>query len=77
MIAFDKIYSEITIKKVKAFKMARYVMVTPKPEDDVNVYMDNWAQQSGLLTIQPDAMRIGWDFPYVSTELQNRFGLRG
>lgn len=77
MIAFDKIYSEITIKKVKAFKMARYVMVTPKPEDDVNVYMDNWAQQSGLLTIQPDAMRIGWDFPYVSSELQNRFGLRG
>lgn len=77
MIAFDKIYSEITIKKVKAFKMARYVMVTPKPEDDVNAYMDNWAQQSGLLTIWPDAMRIGWDFPYVSSELQNRFGLRG
>ena len=22
-------------------------------------------------------MRIGWDFPYVSSELQNRFGLRG
>ena len=39
--------------------------------------MDNWAWQSGLLKIQPDAMRIGWDFPYVSPELQNRFGLRG
>ena len=22
-------------------------------------------------------MRIGWDFPYVSFELLNRFGLRG
>ena len=22
-------------------------------------------------------MKIGWDFPYVSPELQNRFGLRG
>ena len=77
MIAFDEIYSEITIKKVKAFKMARYVMVTPNPEDDVNTYMDNWAQQSGLLDIQQDAMRIGWDFPFVSSELQNRFGLRG
>ncbi|MGN0599000.1 MAG: helix-turn-helix domain-containing protein [Oscillospiraceae bacterium] len=74
---FDKIYSEIVIKRVGAFKMARYVMVTPKPEDDVNEYMDNWAQRSGLLTAKPDAIKIGWDFPYVSSELQNRFGLRG
>lgn len=77
MTAYDEIYSEITVKTVKAFKMARYVMVTPKPEDDVTAYMDNWAQQSGLLKLKPDAMRIGWDFPYVSQELQNRFGLRG
>ncbi len=77
MIACDAIYSEITIKTVKAFRMARYLMVTRNPEDDVSVYMDNWAQRSGLLKIQPDAMRIGWDFPYVSSELQNRFGLRG
>lgn len=77
LISFDEIYSEITIKTVKAFKMARYVMVTPNPEDDVNTYMDNWAQQSGLLKFQPDAVKIGWDFPYVSSELKNRFGLRG
>ena len=77
MVAWDEIYSEVTIKTMKAFRMARYVMVTPKPEDDVNAYMDNWAQKSGLLKVQPDAMRIGWDFPYVSSELQNRFGLRG
>lgn len=77
MSACDDIYSEISIRHVKAFRMARYVMVTPNPEDNVNSYMDNWAWQSGLLKIQPDAMRIGWDFPYVSPELQNRFGLRG
>ncbi len=77
MPACDEIYSEITIKHVKAFKMARYVMITPNPEDDVNAYLDNWAQRSGLLELSPDAMRIGWDFPYVSLELQNRFGLRG
>ncbi len=29
MPACDEIYSEITIKHVKAFKMARYVMITP------------------------------------------------
>lgn len=73
----EDIYSEITIKTVKPFKMARYVMVTPKPEDDVSAYLDSWAQKSGLLDVKPDAKRIGWDFPYVSSELQNRFGLRG
>lgn len=77
MLAFDNIYSEILIKRVKAFRMARYVMITPNPEDDVNAYMDNWARESGLLKLHPDAMKIGWDFPYVSPELQNRFGLRG
>lgn len=77
MSADDQIYSEITIKTVKAFRMARYVMITPNPEGDVNVYMDHWAQRSGLLAFQPDAMKIGWDFPYISSELQNRFNLRG
>ena len=74
---YDEIYSEITIRTVKPFRKARYVMVTPNPEDDVNAYMDNWAQRSGLLQLRPDAKKIGWDFPYVSSELQNRFGLRG
>ncbi|MGN0387949.1 MAG: helix-turn-helix domain-containing protein [Suilimivivens sp.] len=74
---YDKIYSAITIKRVEGFRMARYVMVTPRPEDDVNRYMDDWAKMSGLLTVKPDAKKIGWDFPFVSSELQNRFGLRG
>ena len=73
----DEVYSEITIKTVKGFRMARYVMVTPNPEDDVNRYMDAWARQSGLLTVDPNARRIGWDFPFVPFELQNRFGLWG
>ncbi|MGN0667541.1 MAG: helix-turn-helix domain-containing protein [Huintestinicola sp.] len=71
------IYSEVTFKRLNAFKMARYVMITPNPEDDVNRYMKNWAQMSGLLEKSPDAKLIGWDFPYVSTELQMRFGLHG
>lgn len=73
----DEVYSEITVKRVKAFRMARYVMLTPNPEDDVNFYMENWARRSGLLEFQPDAMRIGWDFPFAISEMQNRFGLRG
>lgn len=73
----DEIYSEIRIETVKGFRMARYVMVTPNPEDDVSGYMEAWAKRSGLLSTKPDAMKIGWDFPFVSSELQNRFGLRG
>ncbi len=77
LMAYEEIYSEVRIEHLKGFQMARYVMVTPNPEDDVNGYMDRWARESGLLTICKDAKKIGWDFPYVSMELQNRFGLRG
>ena len=73
----DEIYSEVTVKSVKGFRMARYFMITPNPEDDVTKYMDAWAEKSGLLEVNPKAKRIGWDFPWVSYELQNRFGLRG
>lgn len=77
LTAYEEIYSEIKIKTVKPFRMGRYVMITLNPEDDVLAYLDAWAQKSGLLDVKPDAMKIGWDFPYVSSELQNRFGLRG
>ena len=77
MAACDEIYSKITIRHVDGFRMARYVMVTPNPEDDVNAYMDQWATRSGLLEVQQNVMKIGWDFPFVTQELQNRFGLRG
>ena len=73
----SEIYSAVTIKRVAPFTMARYVMITPNPESDVQAYMKQWAERSGLLEIKPDAMRIGWDFPYVSMEQQNRFSLRG
>lgn len=71
------IYSEIMLKTVKPFRMGRYVIISPNPEDDVSAYLDAWAQKSGLYKIKPDAKKIGWDFPYISLELQNRFGLRG
>lgn len=77
MSACGELYSEIVIRHMDAFRMARYVMITPNPEDDVNGYMERWARRSGLLAFRPDAMLIGWDFPYVSLEMQNRFGLHG
>ena len=71
------VYSPVSIRRVKAFTMARYVMISPNPEDDVNAYMDRWAHRSGLLATHPQTMRIGWDFPFVTQEQQSRFRLRG
>ena len=77
MFADDDIYSPIEIRHVDAFRMARYLIVSPNPEDDVQTYLESWARRCGLLDFKPDAMRIGWDWPYVSPEQQNRFNLRG
>lgn len=71
------IYSDVQIKRVASFKLASYVIISPNPEDDVIGYMERWALDSGLKAAYPDAKRIGWDFPFVSQEQQNRFGLRG
>ena len=72
------IYSEVSIKTVAGFRMARYVMITPNPEDDVNAYISRWTEQSGLKDFcHGNVTMIGWDFPFVSAEQQNRFGLRG
>lgn len=72
-----EIYSEVKVRKMPAFKMARYVMISPNPESDVQNYMRNWGKVSGLAAADPNAKLIGWDFPFVSQELQSRFGLHG
>lgn len=78
MASRSSIYYPVQIHRVSQFRMARYLMISPNPEDDVTAYLDNWASRSGLLDY-PGYIpkRIGWDFPYVSQEQKNRFGLRG
>lgn len=73
----EEIYSKVEIRKVPSFKMARYVMISPNPEDDVQSYMRKWGEKSGLLAFDSKAKMIGWDFPFVSQEQQTRFGLHG
>lgn len=78
MTARSNIYYPVRIERVESFRMAQYVMITPKPEEDVHAYMDAWAHRCGLYDIPGfTPKRIGWDFPYVSSEQKNRFGLRG
>ena len=70
-------FSPVSIVTVPAFTLGRYVMISPQPENDVQTYLDNWAKASGLYAYHPHPRQIGWDFPFVSMEQQNRFGLRG
>lgn len=72
------IYSEITLTTVERFRMARYVMISPNPENDVMEYMERWAKRSGLLDYPGYTPRqIGWDFPVVTEEQGKKYGLRG
>ena len=77
MSSKNEIYSEVKVRTVPAFKMARYVMISPNRESDVQNYMMNWGKVSGLVAADSNAKLIGWDFPFVSQELQSRFGLHG
>ena len=70
-------YSPVSIVTVSAFTLGRYVIISPQPENDVQAYLDCWAKDSGLYEAQAHPRQIGWDFPFVSMEQQNRFGLRG
>ena len=64
--AKEAVYSPVQIRKLPAFRMARYVIISPCPEQDVQNYMLAWGKTSGLLAADPDAKLIGWDFPFVS-----------
>ncbi len=72
-----EIYSSVQIKRIRAFKMASYVMISPNPESDAMGYMERWAVNSGLKAAVSKVKYIGWDFPFVSQEQQNRFGMHG
>lgn len=73
MTARSEIYSDVRIERIPAFRMAFYVIISANPEDDANAYIENWATKNGIA----EPRMIGWDFPFVSAEQKNRFGLRG
>ncbi|MCL2592593.1 MAG: hypothetical protein FWD82_04425 [Defluviitaleaceae bacterium] len=74
----NNIYSEIKIVALEKVKVARYVIISPSPENDVVAYMNNWAKNSGLLDVKGYMPRkFGWDFPFVSEEQRAKFNLRG
>ena len=70
-------FSPVTLVEVPGFTLGRYVIISPQPENDVQMYLDDWARKSGLYEACSNPRQLGWDFPFVSLEQQNRFGLRG
>ena len=77
MAAQEDYFSEVSVVSFPAFRLARYVIISPQPEDDLHRYLDRWGRNSGLFDVVSNPRRIGWDFPFVSMEQQNRFGRRG
>lgn len=71
-------YSELRIETLERFRMARTVVISPEPEDDSIAHMKKWLVESGLLDYPGYKPRmIGWDFPFLSNEQKNVYGLRG
>ena len=73
----DRAYSKVRIERVPGFSLARTVVISPQPEDDLHELLMLWADKSGLRKVEKEPIELGWDFPFVSLEQQNRFGLRG
>lgn len=76
MTRVGSIYSPVRVETVPAFRMARYTVISPEPEDDSLGRMKRWADETGITT-HPDYRLIGWDFPRLTQEQKSRFGLRG
>lgn len=68
--------SPVEVCLVKGFSMARYVMLSPNAEADLQIWMENWAARNGLST-GSQLPYLSWSFPYVSAEQKKRFGLTG
>ena len=73
----EKFFDETAARNLTKKIVEKIALLADKPENDVNNYMENWAMNSGLKASCPKAKRIGWDFPFVSQEQQNRFGMHG
>ena len=72
------IYSEATIKIVPEMTLAQHAVVSNSPETDAVSHILCWADKNGLSEETGSQPRIlGWDFPFVSDEQREVFGMRG
>lgn len=58
----DKAFSKIRFEKLPRTRVAKHVVFSATPEDDVVNYMNDWAKKSGLFDIEGYAPRkFGWN----------------
>lgn len=69
----DEAYSNIRTEEVGAFWYAKYAVISVEPEEDAIRHVNEWAKKLGMK--MPKV--IGWDFPVVSQEQANGFGMHG
>lgn len=71
-------YSPIRLEEVPSFRMARYAVISPSPEEDAQEHMKRWIEMNGLNDIPGYTPQvIGWDFPFVSLQQVNVFHMHG
>lgn len=68
-----KRYSKVKIEKIPAFRYVPYTVISRSPEDDALLTIVNLAKHHN---VEPKKI-IGWDFPFLSTEQQIKFRMRG
>lgn len=64
--------SAVRLVRVGELRLARYVMISPRAEEDVRNYLTHWAGKQGI-----DCCYLHWGFPYLSAEQRSRFHLTG
>ena len=71
-------FSAIRIEKLPLMRFGYYVMISPNPETDVMTRMQEWANEHKLFADLANPPRsFGWDFPHLTDEQREKFGLRG
>ena len=65
------------LNKLTQEQFAEKMDITRQTVSRWEAYMRNWGKVSGLVAADTNAKLIGWNFPFVSQELQSRFGLHG
>ena len=65
--------SPVRIRRIRGFRYAPYVVISKEPEADALVALSALAAKAKI----QDPTYIGWNFPHVSQEQKQRYGLRG
>lgn len=73
LTARSTVYQPVRIERVAPFRYAAITVISKEPEDHAFTCLRDWADRNGLT----NPACIGWDFPYISQEQKQRFGLHG